>query len=482
MHKLLCSLLSIIVATGLGLNGYRYVDRTKYEPMRTDYDRIAADDYTSVFFSTFPIDNFTEYDFEHYRAIYPIKSAYCIPSLKILTDYLTLVQQRGAELDYIYLGVRPDIISAEDILALTQDWRETSFEIIISYPSLEYWNNLDESKYNDTMRSYKTFIATLMTHCKENSWAQDNLSLYFYAGTEWLVGNPTNYESDFNVNAGISHSLSMYSDRLHNYVLTLDNYESILLDFENLVNESRKNAIAGITEYPDLSDWDVVFFGDSITAYRVTSSIPDAFSGLTGAHTYNCAQGGSTATDYLATFPGISIVVDHFINENASAFDSESLIHSGITNYALNADPNRQKCFVINLGMNDFTSGCPLYSDDPYDINTYSGSLRTAIEALQEAYPDAVIILMTPNFTSYFDNGSTAQSENGGTLADYVEVLKTLSATYQLPFYNTYEELDINSTNHTEYLADGCHPNEKTRFLMAGELAKLFQTILDGTE
>ncbi len=482
MNKLLCSLLSVIVATGLGLNGYNYVKQTKYEPMRTDYDRIATDDYTSLFFSTFPIDNFTEYDFEHYRAIYPLKSAYCIPNLKMLTDYLTRVQQRGTEIDVIYLGVRPDIISAEDLLALFESWRNVSFEIIVSYPSLEYWQSLSEEAYVSTMAAYKDFILTLMPLCETDPWIQENLSLYFYAGTEWLVGNPTNYESDFNVNAGISHSLSLYSDKLHDYVLTVDNYESMLADFENLVSESRQNAIAGISEYPDLSGWDVVFFGDSITAYTETSSIPDAFSGLTGAHTYNCARGGSTATDGNADYPGIPTIVDCFINRDTTPLSVDTLTYSGMTDYFQNADPNREKCFVINLGMNDFINGCPIYSDDPYDTNTYSGSLRTAIEALQDAFPDALIILMAPNFTSYFDNGSIAQSEAGGTFADYVDTLDTISATYQLPFYNTYKELDINGTNHTEYLADGCHPKENTRFLMAKGLAGLFQTITGTAE
>jgi len=480
MNKLLCSIIPIIVATGLGFGSYNQVWHSMYEPMCTDFERLSADDYTSVFFSTFSIDNYTEYDFEYYRAIYPVKSAYCIPNMKVLTNYLSLIRQRGMEIDSIYLGVRPDILSAEDIMTLIEEWRNVSFEIIIAYPSLEYWNSLTHDEYVVQMNAYKDFVNTLMTYTKNDTWMQENLTLYFYAGTEWLVANPTNYESNFGANAGISHSLSLYSDRLGRYYLTPDNYEEKLKTFEQLVSESRANTAAGITLYPDLSDWDIVFFGDSLTAYRETSSIPDAFSGLTGAHIYNCAQGGSFATCNMSTvgFPGISELVAHFIAGDANAFNNESLTYAGINKYAQNADSSRRQCFVINLGMNDYLSGSPLSSDDPYDINTYSGSLRTAIETLQDAYPDAMIVLMAPNVTTDFGNGSIPQSEVGGTFSDYVNILDTLSREYDLPFYNTYAELDINSSNRQEYLADGCHPLERTRFLMAQGLAELFWTVV----
>lgn len=481
MNKLLCSIIPLIVATGLGFGSYNQAWHNVYEPMRTDFERLSTEDYTSVFFSTFPVDNYTEYDFEYYRAIYPVKSAYCIPNMKVLTNYLSLIRQRGMEIGSIYLGVRPDIISAEDILSLIEEWRDVSFEIIIAYPSLEYWNSLDSEEYISQMNAYKNFVDTLMTHTKTNTWLQENLTIYFYAGSEWLVANPTNYESIFGVNTGISHSLSLYSDRLGRYYLTPDNYEEKLKTFEQLVSESRANTAAGITLYPDLSDWDIVFFGDSLTAYRETSSIPDAFSGLTGAHVYNCAQGGSFATCNMSIvgFPGIPELVDHFIAGDADAFDSESLTYAGINKYIQDADSSRRQCFVINLGMNDYLSGSPLSSDDPYDINTYIGSLRTAIEKLQEAYPDATIALMAPNVTTDYDNGSIPRSEEGGIFSDYVEVLDTLSQEYNLPFYNTYAELDINASNTREYLADGCHPLERTRFLMAQGLAELFWGIVE---
>ena len=58
---------------------------------------------------------------------------------------------------------------------------------------------------------------------------------------------------------------------------------------------------------------------------------------------------------------------------------------------------------------------------------------------------------------------------------DYVAAMENLSVAYDLPIYNTYTGLGIDGTNHTEYLIDGCHPNEQTRYTMAQKLAKIIQ-------
>ncbi len=477
MKKLLHIVFILILLAVIGVSIYRYKEYQKYEPLRNDQERIATTDYTSVFFSTFPVDNYTEDDFAYYREVYPLKSTYCIPDLETLNDYFARVIENGREITSIYLGVRPDIISAEDLLNLVNTWYGVPFEVIISYPSLEYWQELDEEEYTATMTAYKDFINTLMPLYEDDPWIQGNLSLYFYGDTQWLVDNPANYESNFGVNAGIAHSLSMYSDRNHEYFLTLDNYEERLEHFETLVNEcrnSKEDTSKDGVAYPDLSKWDVVFFGDSITAFTETSSIPGAFSGLTGAHVYNCAHGGSNATERNNNFPGIPTVVDAFLAKDPQGFKENTGVYTGITDFTEHSKKKRQKCFVLNFGMNDYYTGCAVRSEmDPYDTTTYAGAMRTAIEKLQTAYPDAVIVLMAPNFTSYFGNGLEPQSEEGSILLDYIAAMDDISCTYELPFYNSYTELGIDSTNYTEYLQDGCHPNEATRYTMAQGLAKL---------
>lgn len=474
MKKLLHALFILILFVLIGIGVFRYLDYKKYEPLRTDYERIATEDYNAVFFSTFPINNFTEEDFIFYRDIYPLKASYCIPDMDTLNEYFIRVSESWNEVDTAYLGVRPDIIAPEDLLSLMDSYPDMSFEVIVAYPSLAYWQNLDDEEYAPTLALYTDFVNTIMNLCEDDELLSARLSLYFYNSTEWLVSNSANYESDFNVNEGISHMLSMYSDSEHGYKLYSDNYEEILEDFETLVSDSRTEE----SEYPDLSDWDVIFFGDSIIAFSETSSIPGAFGGITGANTYNCGRGGSSATALDDEHKGVCGVVDAFIAKDLSSFDEGSLVYKGMSDYMEQSGKlfrkKHQLCFVINYGMNDYYSGYPVRTDDAYDTGSYAGALRTAVEKLQTEYPDAVIVLMTPNFTSYFGNGLTAQSEVGGVLPDYAAAVISLCEEKDLLLYDSYGKLPIDSVNFPEYLLDGTHPNENTRLIMARGLAKLF--------
>jgi lysophospholipase L1-like esterase len=80
---------------------------------------------------------------------------------------------------------------------------------------------------------------------------------------------------------------------------------------------------------------------------------------------------------------------------------------------------------------------------------------------------------MSPNFTSYFSNGLEPQSETGGLMPDYVSAVISLCDSEGVLLYDSYHELGIDSTNYTEYLLDGCHPNEATRYTMAQGIAEL---------
>lgn len=454
----------------------QYEAYPKYTLPRADYERLATEDYNAVFFSTFPIDHYMAEDYVSYDGRYPLMFSYCIPNIDILNAYFITVFNGPNEVDTVYLGVRPDIITADDLLPLIDTWTNKHFEVIMAYPSLDYWKGLNEEEYLAEMAAYTDFANTLMSCYEDREGMPDNLSLYFYNSAEWLVNNSTNYESDFTVNEGIAHSLSVYLTQDHGYQLTLENYKETLDDFEVLVNDCRAETES---VYPDLSEWDVVFFGDSVIAFSETSSIPGAFCGLTGAHTYNCGKGGCGAAVIKDNdeFPGIPIIVDAFLAEDLSLFSEDTQIYAGMADYFEYSDKSRQQCFVLNFGSNDYFLGKPIRNDDPYDIYTYEGAMRTAIERLQNAYPDAEIILLTPTFTSLFENGLEPLSDVGGQLPDYVAAAISICNEKGLHYYDSYNLLGIDANNCAAYLPDGCHPNESTRYIMAQEVAKLIGSI-----
>lgn len=477
MKKIICVIFLLILTAAAVFGFGRYREYQKQAPLRADYERIATEDYTAVFLSNYPIEHFTEEDFAYYRAIYPINASYCIPDLKTMHGYFDRVAEAGRKIDTVYLGIRPDLITADNLLELISAWDNCQYQVIIAYPSLTYWKSLNEENFTTVMSDYKSFITTLLPLYEDNEWLQEHLSIYFYGSKEWLVANPANYESDFGVNEDISHTISMYSDASHGYQLTLENYEAELEIFENLVAECRVSKTGKASEYPDLSHWDVTFFGDSIMAFSGSDSdaISGVFSGLTGAHTYNCAQGGATATVIDGAFYGVSEVVDKFLTRDLGNLKETSQMYEGMSDFFAHADDKRQKCFVLDFGMNDFFVGAPIENPaDPYDVHTYAGSLRTAIDSLLSASPDATILLVAPNFTTYFENGTDPQSTDGGQLTDYIAAMEQIAAEKHLMFYNSYTELGIDESNHLNYLVDGCHPNEAARFNTGRDLTKLF--------
>ena len=129
--------------------------------------------------------------------------------------------------------------------------------------------------------------------------------------------------------------------------------------------------------------------------------------------------------------------------------------------------------FVINYGLNDYYNGAALVSEDPYDISTYGGALRGGIQKLKEAYPDAQIVLMTPNFTTYFDYGQGRNSEEGGMLEDYAKLALEVAKEQQIEVLDNYHELPITKENWKDYQDDGCHLNERGRFLLGSRIAKM---------
>lgn len=472
-------LLTLMAGSESGVHQYEECQRSAL--VSADFEQIDTGNYNAVFFSTFPIKYYPGEDYLSDGDIHLLKTSYCIPDAKTLYEYCVQVSKSSNAVDTIYLGVRPDIITAGDLLNLINIWDDKRFEIILAYPSLEYWKRLDQEEFLAEMIAYTDFVNTLMSRCENNKRLQSHFSLYFYNSTEWLVGNNANYESYFKANEGIAQVLSMYSDQDYGYQLTLENYKDALTDFEILVNDCRNEKESA---YPDLSEWDVVFFGDSVIAFSETSSIPGAFNGFTGAHTYNCGKGGCRAAimDNYDEYPGFPVIVDAFLSEDLSLFSEDSQIYAGMTDYFEHSDRNRQQCFVINFGLNDYFMGRPIRNDDPYDIYTYEGALRTAIEKIQRAYPDAVIILLTPNFTSLFENGQQPLSDTGGQLSDYVASVISICNEKGLPCYDSYNLLGINGNNYAQYLPDGCHPNESTRYIMAQGLAELIGAVAKGGE
>uniref|UniRef100_UPI004055B95C SGNH/GDSL hydrolase family protein n=1 Tax=Acetatifactor sp. TaxID=1872090 RepID=UPI004055B95C len=431
--------------------------------LKSDFSRIASEEYDTVFLSMFPIGNYDEADFVYWRGQNTLKTSYELSGMTDLRTYMKKITESGNFVNTVYLGVRPDKLAPDKLLELIREYPAIHFHIVLAHPAIDYWTELSGDKRTSLLGEYRHLTDTLLP--------ESNVSVYSFL-REWLMCNPTNYDDTFLTTVDASLTIFLHCDRSKEYYITPDTVDRVFAELSALIEKEA----AQPPVYPDLIGHKIVFFGDSVFAnYTDNLSIPGVVNALTGAKVYNCGYGGNTASDYFAdpiTLPGI---VNAFINEDISSIPTEEQIYNGMSQYFNDTSSTDNLCFVINYGLNDYFIGAPVTAENPYDTGSYIGAFRTSIETLQNAFPDAQIILMAPNFTSYFENGTEKMSETGGILTDYVDAIVALGTEYEVDIINNYAELGIDATNHGLYLLDGCHPNQQTRFTIGSRIAQLIR-------
>lgn len=229
----------------------------------------------------------------------------------------------------------------------------------------------------------------------------------------------------------------------------------------------------------------IVFLGDSILdGYRDGTGIAYLTGVYCNADVYNLAMGGTTAA--LTTYE--NAVYDKWNSRcmqgvvHAICGDVDPGILDGYKAREVfdSCDFSNTDYFVIEYGMNDFLSGIPLNDEeDIYDEYTYVGALRIAIQQLKNTFPDAAIVLCSPNYAqfwgkdgAYLGDGNMVNN-GGGTLAEYYRVCGNVSADMHTLFLNAYEGIGLDTYSADEYLEDGVHLSEKGRQKYAEKLSQI---------
>lgn len=438
---------------------------------RADFARMRTEEYEGIFVSMYPIDNFAEADFVTYLGSRIIKAQYTVQDLPQMSKYLKKALASPNNVIHIYMGMdsaqiwedckgEEDVLQKqlqENLLVFAQEHPEVSFEILLPFVSLDDWMQKDEQERTLVQESCFQLLEALDGHA--------NIKTYFMGAAHWLIANPGNYQegSTDMVNEETAQKIMLYTFCDGAYVITPGNAPTLfgMLD-EFIAKEEEAPYI-----YPDLSQWCIVFFGDSIIGnYTGSFSVPGAVKGLSGAETYNCAIGGVAATFDTKSREN-SLGISAFLAQDA-AMEGTQHYQEELSAYLERNHEGQKLCFVLNYGLNDYFTGCALDNEEsPYDGASYGGALRADVRALKEAYPDAYIILAAPNYISYFEHGQDINGEQGGRLIDYVETAGNVAEEMKLSFLNSYTELGINADNCSDYLADAVHLNEEGRFLLA---------------
>ncbi|MCM1057006.1 MAG: SGNH/GDSL hydrolase family protein [Firmicutes bacterium] len=422
-------------------------------PRQNDFFSILLNTYDTVFLSTYPIKSFSEADYQYFRAMTVLKTDYLLPDFSSLEYYMKNIARSGNTVSTVYLGIRPDKITAEEIAVLAAAWPELAFEVILACPSVEYWRGLSDSEYERILTAYCDFLADADTIAGTHT--------YFFSAEEWLISNPLLYTDKWSLTADAAKFVMTHSDSFHDYQVTTENAALLSSALRRLTAVQRTEP----TVYPDLSNTAIVFFGDSVIGnYLDGMSIPGFVQGFTNATVYNCGYGGNPAAmndKTIITLPGIAAA---FVAQDLSVLPKDAQVYAGISQYIASPPQTEKLCFVISYGLNDYFNGQPLYSEDPDDITTYYGAIRTAVCCLKENYADAQIFLCTPTYTAQTGGSKDLSQE------DYVNCVIKLAHELDVAVIDNYRFLGIDETNYKTYLVDMVHPNEEARFMFAQKI------------
>ena len=226
--------------------------------------------------------------------------------------------------------------------------------------------------------------------------------------------------------------------------------------------------------------------GDSIfDADRDGTGVPYLTAVQCNADVYNLAIGGTSASIEIdaeksfekwtsRSLPGVvnaivgNIPTDIFINTNAKEILDNPNVDFSMTDY-----------FIIEYGMNDFFMGAPIKPQEhEYDMKSYVGALRYAVNHLRAYAPDATIVLCAPNYARFFEgdwmigDGNTLNT-GYGTLFDYKGACESVATETNALFFKAYNGLGIDGYTAEQYLEDGVHLTAEGRRLYADALARL---------
>lgn len=115
---------------------------------------------------------------------------------------------------------------------------------------------------------------------------------------------------------------------------------------------------------------------------------------------------------------------------------------------------------VNDWGQRSNGGPTPLGTKDDTTNKTFYGALNILCAGLQETYPDAVILFMTPLGNEGYPGFSTTTNSLGYTVEDYVEVICEVCEKYNIPVVDLYHESGISPYDRVQnavYFHDGLH-------------------------
>lgn len=439
------------------------------EVRKQEQEDLKENYYQCLRLSMLPVESLGNGDIEYFTGIATKEVSYCFSNLKDINAFLKEAYSYQEALSTVYLYLDPIELGEQYLgiaglygdayidylVTLMSEHPETTFECVLPAYSVDYWQKLSAKERENVKTYYIDFYNVLE--------GVENAKIYYLGFEEWLIANSANYidVDERSLNTDVNRVVIAFVIRDDSYLLTKEK----LLERLDLTEQiSMENARA---EKYDLSEVDVVFFGDSVFGnYQTSTSIPGVVNGLSGARVYNLALGGMPATTDGTSILPFEHAVERFVEGNVEGLEAAEFV-GGMQQYLDDDHDERKQYFVVNYGINDYFKGYALDNpENELDSACYAGALRSGIKRLQESYPDATILIMVSNFVTKFNNGTDPRGVSQAVMEDYVCKAIEVADECGVEYLDIYFNSEINAETASYYLEDECHPGERGRFLL----------------
>lgn len=229
---------------------------------------------------------------------------------------------------------------------------------------------------------------------------------------------------------------------------------------------------------------------DPFSLNQGPGGLAEQIAAKTGASVYNGSFTGTTmAVQFEDYNDGYILDAFSFANVAQSLASGNFDLMKTAATYSLDESFAANTAMLESLDLNTVDLICIMYDgsdyinkrpcddpNDPYDPITYTGALRSGVQAIQEAYPHIRIVVMSHTFChrvneeGNFENGDRIDLGNG-TLSHYLQKELDAASDCGISFIDNFYG-SINEDNYLDYMTDYIHFNDAGRELLADRFVK----------
>ncbi|MCR4727457.1 MAG: SGNH/GDSL hydrolase family protein [Lachnospiraceae bacterium] len=439
---------------------------------------LALDEYDGIQINMWDPDTRCEEWYYKYFAKNVKSIGYNVKSAEKITGFLRAAMNSDNNVEKVVIYIDPYVIwknyekrfvfNAEGKLTFPQELRIFLLSIIAEYPDVDFRVNLPEISANEWLsydqRTRDAMLGVWAECIQYCSWYQ-NVTIHSMGTEKWLAFNPDNFDKG-KMKPDVSETVFAY-ENTPSFAIDDETVAEVFADFSRTLEKTADGQYAT----DRFKDYRAVFFGDSIFRRTEVDSlaISGLFSALSGADCYNLAIMGTTMSSGKEnSFAEVTAAIKE---GRVLGQEGYSTVSEG-NRFLADKASDRKTVFFVEYGFNDYVQGV--------SAKDFATGFTEGINNIKAAYPNSIVVVVSPLHTDYGNYGKDKNGENGSTISGYIKAEeKAVSDMKDVYFVNFFDKWKINAENSSKYLLDGVHPTYSGNLIVAEGLVEELSAILE---